>query len=274
MGFVDQLMEKIQVDQWAARVAATLGPPASGAKLDRDAARSLLSRASFSRHDERGMELYVRDSGEGQDVLVLDNELPLYRGTDVADVVVRKNPYIREMFKPKNFVRILWDKDARITRRQETGQALHSLALAGLDLSFGPEDVERIRLETAASLSAARPGEVSQGLALFAELLGWAAPPVALPDPEVEARGVFAKDPEGRILGGPLVLYHKGKNRLAWFSGPAPLSSREDRARLAARAKGGEPVDQQGEKALQKLKETVLERYHLAPGGRAVLGEV
>ncbi len=273
MEFSERLMEKIQVDQWAARLQSTIGPPASGAKIDKEAARALLSRAPFSRRDERGLELWVRDADHGREVLVLDNELPLYRGTDVADVVVRKNPYVREMFKPRNFLHILWDTGARITRRHETASLLHELVLSGMDLSFSTEDVEKIRLETAASLTAGLADRVSRGLGLFAELLGLTVPPAALPDAEVEARGAFSRAEGGKLLAGPLVLYHEGRNRLVLVPGPVPAATREDLARMCALARGDEQAGETGEKALRKLVEMVLERYRLAPGSRATAGK-
>ncbi len=68
------------------------GPDGSESKLDRAAMRELLSLSPFTPQRERDLDLYVSlADASAPRVLVLDNELPIYR-TSVQDVAMRKSP--------------------------------------------------------------------------------------------------------------------------------------------------------------------------------------
>ena len=81
------------------------------------------------------LHLYVRPlEGEIMEVVVFDNELPIYH-TTVADVALRKSPHWQEMFSTKNIRKIMNDKDVIISKGKESLKGLHSNALALLDLT-------------------------------------------------------------------------------------------------------------------------------------------
>jgi len=63
MGFRENLLRKIQIDQLAGRVLATIGPLGSEVKLDKEAMRTLLTLSPYAPQRVRDLDLYVEDSG-------------------------------------------------------------------------------------------------------------------------------------------------------------------------------------------------------------------
>jgi hypothetical protein len=117
MAFRENLLRKVQIDQLSSRVHATIGAVGSEVKLDKEAMRQLLSLSPYAPQRVRDLDLYVEDTGTPvKQILVLDNELPIYR-TTVADVAMRKSPTVGEMAKIWNIVKILKDSDVKISRK-------------------------------------------------------------------------------------------------------------------------------------------------------------
>jgi hypothetical protein len=152
MAFRENLLKKIQIDQLASRVLATIGALGSEVKLDREAMRQLLALSPYAPQRVRDLDLYVEDTGTPvKQILVLDNELPIYR-TTVADVAMRKSPTVGEMAKIWNIVKILKDSDVKISRKSDSLKAVQDESIARLDLSFGAEDINDIRRDGIASI--------------------------------------------------------------------------------------------------------------------------
>ena len=80
--------------------------------------RSLLEMSPYRYQKERDLDLFIEKiDGQPDNILVLDNELPIYR-TTVEDVVIRKSPYTKEMLRIGNIIKILRDSDVKISRRE------------------------------------------------------------------------------------------------------------------------------------------------------------
>ncbi|TFG38336.1 MAG: hypothetical protein E4H48_10715, partial [Syntrophobacterales bacterium] len=214
MAFRENLLQKIQIDQLAGRVLATIGALGSEVKLDKEAMRQLLSLSPYSPQRVRDLDLYVEETDAPvKKILVLDNELPIYR-TTVADVAMRKSPTVGEMAKIWNIVKILRDSDVKISRKADSLKAVQDESIARLDLSFNAEDINDIRRDGIASLESKYAQGVNENLALFSELLGFKAAPRTLRVPHCTVFGaIYVKDSGEEVLG-PAVLFNLTRNDL------------------------------------------------------------
>ena len=153
LDFRTSLATKIFMDRLVQRIKAELSSPADGYDTERNKKlkedlRELLSHTKFEMRKERSLELYVATNQDGsQEIVILGRELPLYRGTTVEDVGMRKDPWINEMVKLRNIKKILVDKDILFTRGTDTVDVLHQRGLSLLNLQYTPEDIFAIRDE-------------------------------------------------------------------------------------------------------------------------------
>ena len=96
MSFKENLFKKIQIDQLSRKVIDSIGPPESGRKVDKDAMRSLLEMSPYAHQKKRDLDLYIEKSDDGpSNILVLDNELPIYKQAS------RTLPYARARISKK-----------------------------------------------------------------------------------------------------------------------------------------------------------------------------
>jgi len=214
MSFKDNLLKKIQISQLSRKVSASFGPPESGSKIDKDAMRSLLEMGPYQYQKARDLDLYIeKPEGEPRDILVLDNELPIYR-TTVEDVVMRKSPYIKEMLSIGNIIKILKDSDVKISRKEASLKIVQKKCIDGLDLSYNAADLDIIAKEGLDSLGNGYSDGIIESLSLFAELLGYQPPPKAFRIRHHEIFGAAAEKQDGEILYGPAVLLSLMDNSL------------------------------------------------------------
>jgi hypothetical protein len=239
-------------------VRNSLGKPGTERKIDRDAMRSLLERTDFSRRDERGVEIYLRDGDSGaSDILILDNDLPRYR-TTLNDVLIRKSPTVKEMISIKNAVKILSDKDVIVSRGEDTLKSIHAQSLSGLDLTFGVSDLREVADDGIQALEAENPDGVVDALNFFGEILGWSSsPPAPLRLPHQFQLGPKEEKSDGGVRFGPCVLYSRSRNALRWIQDPLDASKKADAERLGRIADGETDADAEGRKVFDRLVETV-----------------
>jgi hypothetical protein len=136
----------------------------------------------------------------------LDNELKLY-DTTIEDVAMRKSPIIKEMLNIRNAIKILNDKDVAVSRKEETLQQLRSECIGVLDLSFGPDDLAAIADDGREALAREQGDGVIESLDLFAELLGYGAPPKAFRLSRHHIVCARGEGPGGETVCGPLAVY-------------------------------------------------------------------
>ena len=259
MGFRENLLKKIRINELAARVAASLKGPDSGIHFDREAMRQLLEYAPYTYVRKRDLDLYVRDDGKGApEVLVLDNGLPIYR-TDIQDVALRKSPTVKEMISIRNAIKILNDGDVRVSKREESVETVRRRCLENLDLTYRPEDIKELEIDGAASLESGYLDGVVEALTLFADLLGYRPPPPPLQIDHVKMWGRPVKGPGGDPQYGPVVLYRLVDNRLSLVQ--EPVSAADDAAaeRLRQIARGRLPADGEGAEVFRFLRRAVLD---------------
>ncbi|MFK5953571.1 MAG: hypothetical protein QM498_10980 [Desulfobacterium sp.] len=215
MGFKENLLKQITINDLVQVVGKTIGAANSGTKMDKKAMKQLLDMSLFDHQSERGMDLYLKPlAAEGAfQILVLDNELSLYE-TTLADVLLRKNPTLKEMLNVGNAMKILNDKDVVKFRRAESLAFVQQDLLSSLDLTFDRTDLTAIFKEAGVALETHQVDGVIQGILLFCEILGYMPAPLAFQIKGSRVWGKMTTDNLGKSLLGPMVIYAPGANQL------------------------------------------------------------
>ncbi|MFH1674884.1 MAG: hypothetical protein ABIF87_15890 [Pseudomonadota bacterium] len=179
LDFRKSLKTKILLDRLVKELRVELSSHANGFDRERtqklkEWLRELLAHTEFEMRKERTLELYVATGPDGsQEILVLGRELPLYHGTTMEDVAMRKDPLIEEMVRLRNIKKILVDKDILFTRGTNTVDVLYQRGISLLNLEFTPEDIFGIRDEGLAALHRGDADGVLEMLELLFELTGY-----------------------------------------------------------------------------------------------------
>ena len=151
--FKENLLQKIELDRLAARVIASCGTEQSRHPIDKEAMQSLLEVSPYKYQRERDLDLYVKTiDGELKLILVLDNELPIFRST-VKDVVKRRSPRTLEMWNFRTIRNILVDSDIKMSTTGKSVETVLKDAVAQLDLTFTEIDIENLAREGMAWLA-------------------------------------------------------------------------------------------------------------------------
>ena len=259
MSFKEQLRKKIEINALAARIKASMGPPDSGRRVDKDLMRQLLAEGGYEKIVERDMELYrLSPSGNKPRLLVLDNDLPIY-STNVEDVVLRKSPVVKEMLNIRNIRKILNDGDVVISKKDASLNTLREELIDGLDLQFTDEDIDDLVYDGRSALENRYADGVQETLRFMADLLGYAPAPKALQVPHHTVWGGVGKRPGGAMFG-PIVLYDAMHNTLKQIQQPIDWSNPEDMARYEAVVSGAASADQNGEDVFTALGKRILAR--------------
>ena len=261
MAFKDNLLKKIKIETLCFKVTGSIGAPDSGNKIDRQAMRELLAMTDFRAQKERDLELYVRADVAGkQDVIVLDNELALYR-TTVDDVVLRKSPTLREMISIRNAFKILNDKDVVVAKRSDTVRKIGEELIDSLDLSYTPDDVTAIVDDGAASLQKEYGDGVAECLLVLAEILGYKKPPKVLSQKHYVIWGALERKERGGGFFGPVVTYSYIHNTLRWIDRKIDISNKEQILEFQEEISSKAPSAKMGEGVLLHLNALIK------PGG-------
>jgi len=263
MSFRENLLKKIEIDRLARRVTASMGPPDSGRRLDRDLGRRLLGLAGYEKLHKRDLELYlIPGEAPPPAVLVLDNDFPIYTTTP-EDVAMRKSPIVKEMVKIGNIIKILNDKDVVASKKGDSVEKVRLDCIAALDLAYTSGDIAEIGKQGTAAFENEYQEGVIEALELFAELLDWKGPPSPL---KVAHQIIFgALDPAaaGGPSFGPLVLFDRVQTTLKLIDTRIPLQRKEKVQAARAVATGSREADTEGSAVFTYLKTAVLARPYI-----------
>ncbi len=260
MSFKENLLKKIKINQLSRKVLASIGSAESGLKIDKDAMRSLLEMSPYQYQKERDLDLYIEKlDGEQSKILVLDNELPIYR-TTVEDVAIRKSPYIKEMLSIGNIIKILKDSDVKISRKEESVKIVQKECIDRLDLTYHATDIEAIAREGADSLENGYTDGIIASLSLFAELLGYQPPPKAFRIRHHEIMGAVTEKQGGEILYGPVVVLSLIDNSLGMIEDKISSLDKGKIEFFQQVAQGKEKPSAEGVEVFRYLKEAVLKQ--------------
>ena len=258
MSFKENLVKKIQIKQLSRKVLQSIGPAESGLKIDKEAMRNLLEMGPYQYQKARDLDLYIEQPDDGQSIiLVLDNELPIYK-TTVEDVVMRKSPYTKEMLNIRNIIKILKDSDVKLSRKEASVKFVQKKCIDRLDLTYKESDIATMAKEGSDSLENGYTDGVMESLSLFSELLGYQSPPKAFRVPHHEIFGAVSEKAGSEILYGPVVALSRADNSLRIIKDQV---SNLDKAKIDFYQKvilGKEKAAVEGPEVFRYLKEEVL----------------
>lgn len=264
MPFRENLLKKIEIDRLAEKVTASMGPPDSGRRLDRELARRLMGVAGYERVTRRDLELYLIPGKPSPHVLVLDNDFPIYTTTP-DDVVMRKSPLVKEMVKIRNIIKILNDGDVVASKKGDSVEKVRSDCVAALDLAYTVADIEKIEKQGTSALENSYGEGVIEALALFAELLNYASPPKVLQISHHTIIGKITEIPATDRSFGPLALYNRVNNSLKLVDREIRITDKERIQWVHSVAEDHEKASADGSDVFAFLKEAVLQRPY-SPG--------
>ena len=260
MSFKENLLTKIKIDRLAAKVIASIGPVESGRKADKDAMRSLLEMSPYQYQKARDLDLYVQKiDQEKKKILVLDNELPIYK-TTIDDVAMRKSPLIKEMANIRNMIKILKDSDVKISRKEESVKAIQTECIEPLDLSFNESDIDQIAKDGQGSFERDYPDGVLECLDLFAELLHYEPAPKAFELSHHKIIGELTPNVGGDVLYGPMIIYSQIQGTLKLIDEQISSFAKTKLELVQQVAAGKKNATIEGTEVFEYLKNKVLKR--------------
>lgn len=253
MGFRENLLKKIKLDDLVRKVARSLNS-GDAAKFDKTAMREILTLGDYPEVNERELTLFILQKGTDTDrMVVLDNGLGIYK-TTLDDVLLRKNPTVKEMISIKNAKKILNDKDVLISKKTDSLETVRVDVVGKLDLSFTPEDIDDLARDGKASLESKYGEGVVEILSFFTELLDYEKPPKTF-----AARHVFIRGKKSeKTIFGPAFGYDQINGKLIFIGEALDASKQSDPARFKAIVTGDEPPTAKGSDVFDTLKAAVL----------------
>jgi hypothetical protein len=263
MSFKENLKAKIKLDRLLQKLVSTIREPPGRWWLDKVLAQDLLDMTDFEHQKVSNLHLYVRPlKGEIMEVVVFDNELPIYH-TTVADVALRKSPYWQQMFSMRNIKKIMNHHDVLVSEGKDSLKRVHANALALLDLTYSRDDLALLLEDARSGLERESIEQIQESLELFLELLDFQ--PVSLGVPEQDLQ-IFAR-PKVNAGDAPsfkhLLLFNEENLSLGLKKGPFSLESDSDLAWVMQYVRGREPADLQGMDVFEFLADLALEKSQI-----------
>lgn len=257
MGFKENLLEKIEIDQLTGQVIGSLNRPDSGSRFDKASMQKLLTMGEYPVRRERDMALYIlKNDAEKKKILVLDNGLGIYH-TTIADVCLRKSPTVKEMVSIRNAIKILNDKDVLLSKKADSVTTVQMDIINGLDLAYTTGDLEQIEKEGQASFENGYADGVMEALELFAALLEYRDVPKAFQVPHYKVMGRLQTDAAGKTVVGPMVIYDKVNHLLKLIDTPIAKSDKEKMDLFHKIIEGRADATQEGMSVFSSLKSFV-----------------
>jgi hypothetical protein len=260
MSFKENLKVKINLDALLRKITSTIRETPGQRRLDKTRTQELLELTDLEHKKVRDLNLYVRPlEGERMEVLVFDNELPIYH-TTVYDVALRKSPVWKEMFSIKNIKKIMNDKDVIVTKGKESLKLIYANALALLDLNYTRDDLALLVEDARRGLEKKSLEQIQESFDLFFELLDFQ--PVSLGVLEHDLQ-VFARP---KTNGGAattfenILLFNEENFTLGLKKGTLSPRSDLDLAWVMQYAQGEEKADLEDAEVFEFLAELAMEK--------------
>jgi hypothetical protein len=260
MSFKENLKAKINLDRLFWKLVSTIKEPPGKWWVDKVLSQELLDMTDLEHKKFRDLHLYIRPlEGENMEVLVFDNELPIYH-TSVADVALRKSPRWQEMFSIRNIKKIMNHHDVLVSKGKESLKRLHANAMELLDLTYTRDDLTLLLEDAHQGLERKSIGQIQESLDLFVDLLDFE--PVSLGGQEQDLQ-IFARP---KVNGGAvptfehLILFDEENLSLGLKKGVFSPQSELDLAWVIKYAQGVERGDLQGVGVFEFLAEMALKK--------------
>ena len=260
MSFKENVKKKIEIDRLVQKIRPTIRETPGQRKVNKEAMRELLRMTDMEHVKARDLELYVRSpDGKIKEILVLDNELPIYH-TTVEDVAMRKTPFWKEMFSIRNVKKILNDQDVITSKGKDSLERIHANAVSRLDLSYTREDLTALVADARSGLERRSQDRVMETLDLFFEILDFELVFLGVLEEDIR---VFAKPKAGdesvQFYEDPLLLDERSV-RVLLLKGRFSPQSDLDLARIMQCARGEKPADTEGIAVFEYLAELALRK--------------
>ena len=259
MSFRESVQQKIKIDDLTIKVLASIGSPGSEKKVNKDAMRELLEINGYVYKRERDLDLHIFSDGSGKDsILVLDNELALYR-TTLQDVAMRKSPTVKEMVSIRNAIKILKDTDVVVSRREETVRAVQQACMKTLDFHYEKGDIEAMGKDGMAALDNGYADGVVEILRLYEEILNYGPLPNSLALPHCHMAGALDRKTSGEVAYGPVLVYNMMYNKLSLTDDVVGVRDTDKIETLHAISRGEGDAGVEGPEVFNKLTAIYLE---------------
>lgn len=259
MSFRENLQTKIRLDNLAAKISQSIGTQAGVHKLDKEAVTELLMLSPYSHEKCRDLELYYRPlETDTAEVLVLDNELPLYTNTTLEEVALRRSPELKEMISIRNVIKILNDSDILLCKGQETVQHVHDRAVERLDLRYEKADIDGLVDEAKDAFLSGDVDAVVQVLQLFIEILGYEFVPAEFSVNNCAIFGPCERAHGSALVFRYVILYNEKSNELKWVNHRLETGNPTARELIYDVAEGIIPPDVESVQVLHFLADEAL----------------
>jgi len=261
MSFIENLRKKLRIERLAKTIAVSTGAPGIPKKIEKEKMRELLSMSPYVLEKRRDLELYFREGkADRGEVLVLDNELPLYGNTTLDDVTLRRSPELKEMLSIRNIIKILNDNDILISKGREALSYVCDRTLELLDLRYERQDIQKMADAGLDAFARADTDGVVDMLELFVEVLGYVAGPADVLVNDCIIYGETKVGPGGDTILGPTVMYNESTNELRLVNQRLSLGDPVARGLIPAVATGEIAPDKDGLDVFPSLAEMVPAR--------------
>jgi hypothetical protein len=258
MSFKENLKAKIRIDGLLRKLSATVRDVPGQRRVDKGLTRELLEMTDFEPERVRDLDLYVRPlDAERMEILVLDNELPIYH-TTVADVALRKSPEWKEMFSIKNIRRILNDGDVVVSKGKESLNRTHARALSLLDLSYDRDDLAVLVEDARLALEQESLEQIRESFDLFFELLDFQPLSLGVIEEKLQVFALPKTNGGESPLFEHLILFDEETLSVGLKKGIFSPQSQTDLAWVVQYAHGQEPADLHGGEVFAFLAEVAL----------------
>lgn len=259
MSFKENLKAKIKLDTLLRKISSTIRETPGQRRLDKRLTQELIDMTDLEYKKARDLHLYVRPfEGEIMEVLVFDNELPIYH-TTVDDVALRKSPEWKEMFSIKNIKKVMNDQDVIVSKGKESLKRIYDSAVSLLDLTYTRDDLAVLVADGRQGLEQKSLEKVQESLELFFELLDFQ--PVSLGVLEYDLE-IFARP---KTNGGKATLFEdtvffdEDSFSLGLRKGTFSPQKDLDLAWVMQYAQGEKAADLQGPEVFEFLAELAME---------------
>jgi hypothetical protein len=171
----------MRIDELARTVSQSVGTQSGSPQIDKKTMRELLALSPYHFDKTRDLDLYIRPlEHDMEEVLVLDNELPLYTNTTRNDVALRRSPELKEMISIRNIIKILNDSDIRLCKGRTAVEHVRQRSLELLDLRYEKSDIDGLIDEAKEALLTGDGDRVMEILRLFIEIMNYEFVPADL----------------------------------------------------------------------------------------------
>jgi hypothetical protein len=253
MSFKENLKAKIYLDELLRKLTSTIRETPGQRRLDKGRTQELLEMTDLEHKKVRDLDLYVRPlEGERMEVLVFDNELPIYH-TTVDDVALRKSPVWKEIFSIKNIKKVMDDKDVIVSKGKESLNRVYNDALARLDLSYTGDDLALLVEDARRGLEKKSLEQIQESFDLFFAVLHFQTVSLGILEHDMV---VFARP---KVNGGATktfeypIFFNEESFLLGLKKGTISPQSDLDLAWVIQYAQGEETADLQGVEVFEFL---------------------